>query len=111
MTGSLELYQTTKTEESNKALNDKVILYEKEIRNLKSENIFNKNKINIQQKQTIDQRKLTKLYKLIEDSKLFIDNDFYERLKGLANELGERGRNRQMEMDVLEELKEEYAEK
>lgn len=66
---------------------------------------------NIQQKQTVDQRKLPKLYKLIEDSKLFIDNDFYERLKGLANEFGERGRNRQMEMDVLEELKEEYAEK
>ena len=66
---------------------------------------------NIQQKQTVDQRKLPKLYKLIEDSKLFIDDDFYERLKGLANEFGERGRNRQMEMDVLEELKEEYAEK
>ena len=64
---------------------------------------------NIQQKQTVDQRKLPKLYKLIEDCKLFIDNDFYERLKGLANEFGERGRNRQMEMDVLEELKEEYA--
>lgn len=66
---------------------------------------------NIQQKQTVDQRKLPKLYKLIEDSKLFIDNDFYERLKGLANEFVERGRNRQMELDVLEELKEEYAEK
>lgn len=66
---------------------------------------------NIQQKRTVDQRKLPKLYKLIEDSKLFIDNDFYERLKGLANEFGERGRNRQMEMDILEELKEEYAEK
>lgn len=66
---------------------------------------------NIQQKQTVDQRKLPKLYKLIEDSKFFIDDDFYERLKGLANEFGERGRNRQMEMDVLEELKEEYAEK
>lgn len=66
---------------------------------------------NIQQKQTVDQRKLPKLYKLIEDSKLFIDNDFYERLKALANEFVERGRNRQMELDVLEELKEEYAEK
>ena len=65
---------------------------------------------NIQQKQTVDPRKLPKLYKLIEDCKLFINNDFYERLKGLANEFGERGRNRQMEMDVLEELKEEYAE-
>ena len=65
---------------------------------------------NIQQKQTIDHRKLPKLYKLIEDSKLFINDDFYERLKELANEFGERGRNRQMEMDVLEELKEEYAE-
>lgn len=64
---------------------------------------------NIQQKQMVDQRKLPKLYKLIEDSKFFIDTDFYDRLKGLANEFGERGRNRQMEMEVLEELKEEYA--
>ena len=39
-----------KIEDANKSLNEKVILYEKEIRNLKGENILNKNKINTQQK-------------------------------------------------------------
>ena len=65
----------------------------------------------IQQKQNVNQNKLTKLYRLIEESKFFINDDLYERLKNLANHLGEHGRNRQMEMDVLDELKEEYADK
>lgn len=63
----------------------------------------------IQQKQTVNQNKLTKLFRLIEESKLYIDDDFYERLKNLANFWGELGRNRKMEMEVLDELKEEYA--
>ena len=66
---------------------------------------------NIQQKQKVDQRKITKLYKLIDDCKLFIAPDFYERLKKLANHLGEYGRNRQLEVDILDELREEYAER
>ena len=63
----------------------------------------------IQQKQTVNQNKLTKLFRLIEESKLYIDDGFYERLKNLANFWGELGRNRKMEMEVLDELKEEYA--
>lgn len=63
----------------------------------------------IQQNPKVNQNKLTKLYRLIEESKLFIENDFYDRLKELANYLGEHGRNRQMEKDILDELKEEYA--
>ena len=63
----------------------------------------------IQMNQTVNQNKLTKLFRLIEESKLFIDDDFYDRLKKLANYLGDHGRNRQMEMDILEELKGEYA--
>jgi hypothetical protein len=66
---------------------------------------------NIQQKQTVDQRKLTKLYKLIEDGKLFITPDLYERLKKLANYFGENGRYRTEEITILEELREEYVEK
>lgn len=63
----------------------------------------------IQMNQTVNQNKLTKLFRLIEESKLFIDDDFYERLKNLANHFGDHGRNRQMEIDILDELKGEYA--
>lgn len=63
----------------------------------------------IQQNPKVNQNKLTKLYRQIEESKLFVENDFYDRLKKLANYLGEHGRNRQMEKEILDELKEEYA--
>ena len=63
----------------------------------------------IQQNQRVNQNKLTKLYRLIEESKLFIDGDLYNKIIALANQFGEKGRNRQMEKDLLEELKDEYA--
>ncbi len=63
---------------------------------------------NIQQNPQPNQNKVTKLFRLIEECKLYINDDLYERLKGLANEFLERGRNREMETDILEELKGEY---
>lgn len=62
----------------------------------------------IQQNQQVNQNKLTKLYRLIEESKLYINDDLYDRMKALANHFGDHGRNRQMEKDLLAELKDEY---
>ena len=62
----------------------------------------------IQQKPQVNQNKLTKLYRLIEECKLYIDDDLYVRMKALANYFGEQGRNRQMEKDLLDEIKDEY---
>ena len=62
----------------------------------------------IQRDQQPNQNKVTKLFRLIEDCKLFIDDDFYERLKGLANHLGAKGRDRQLEKEIKDELKAEY---
>lgn len=65
----------------------------------------------IQQNQQPNQNKVTKLFRLIEECKLYIDDDLYERLKGLANCFGEGGRNRALEIEILDELKEEYEDR
>lgn len=62
----------------------------------------------IQRDQKPNQNKVTKLFRLIEESKLFIDDDFYDRLKGLANHLSAQGRDRQLEKEIKDELKSEY---
>lgn len=67
--------------------------------------------VSIQQNQQPNQNKVTKLYRLIEQCKLFIDDDFYDRLKALANVFGEYKRDREMEKDLLDEVKSEYGRK
>lgn len=65
----------------------------------------------IRQKPKVNLQKLTKLFRLIDESKLYIDEDLYDELIKLANYLGEKGRNRSMELEVMDALKDEYADK
>lgn len=65
----------------------------------------------IRQNQKVNPQKLTKLFRLIDESKLYINGDLYTDLVKLANHYGEKGRNRSMEMEVMDALKDEYAEK
>ena len=64
---------------------------------------------NIQQNPQPNQNKVNKLFRLIDECKLYIDDDFYERLKELANYYVETGRNREMEKSIKDELKSEYG--
>ncbi len=67
--------------------------------------------VSIQQSQQPRPNKVTKLFRLIEQCKLYVDDDFYDRMKDLANIFGENRRDREMEKDILDEVKLEYGRK